>query len=237
VARGVLGAGPWREEAQPEGGPELGRPGAVGGRQLHGPAVGLGGRARVAAGGQQVAAEAVQLGQVVERAGGPGQGDRLLDGGQAVAAVSGRPQGVAEQAQVEGVVELGPGGQVGGQPAAEPADAAAVPAGGGLGPAAEDVRLGGPDREPVLAGGDRGPLGPAQGLGRLVPVVVQVGQLDLGAGEAVGVGLGQVPGLVGVGQGAVGAAQEPQGQRRPVVAGDGRVLAVGGQVGASRSSS
>jgi hypothetical protein len=72
----VLGAGPCREEAQPEGGPELGGAGTVGGRELQGPVVGLGGRARVAAEGQQVTVEAVQLGQVVERAGGPDQGDR-----------------------------------------------------------------------------------------------------------------------------------------------------------------
>ena len=47
--------------------------------------------------------------------------------------------------------------------------------------------------------------------------------------EVVRVLADQAQGPLGVGHGAVGVAQEPQGQGRPVVAGHGRVLPVGEQ--------
>jgi hypothetical protein len=128
------------------------------------------------------------------------------------------------------VVELGPGGQVAGQPGPELGRPLLGRAGGGQRPAPEDGPLDGADREAVLGGGGRAPVGPPQRRLRLAPVPVQVGQLDLGAGQAVGVLAGHGQGLLDVGQGAVGTAQEPQGKAGPVVAGHGRMLPVGGQV-------
>ena len=133
---------------------------------------------------------------------------------------------VREQAEVQRVLEVRAGRARGAQPADDLLHALGVSA-GRLRPAAQYAAHREAVREAAVAGRVDGRLGPAQRLGGLAAAGMQRRHLGARRGQAVRARglLGQLDGAASALERLRGVPEEPQRERRPVMAGDRRVVA------------